>query len=154
MPAPAETLAPDVWAGIGTPMPPNSAVISPENITQIAQLGHWGKGRILTAAYTPDGAQLIALTAEGVYWYDAATAEQTAVQRYNRTLINMALSPDGQLLALAFATSWDVPTYVEVRRTADNELVSALQVEFNPPIPNNGCSLRLMETPSSPPLGN
>lgn len=130
LPAPAETLAPDVWAGIGTPMPPNSAVISTENISQIAQLGHWGKGRILTAAYTPDGTQLIALTAEGVYWYDAATAEQTAVQRYNRPLVNMALSPDGQLLALAYETSGGGPSYVEVRRTADNELVSAFYIHI------------------------
>ena len=59
----------------GTPLPENLAVISPENLTQLTELGRWGKGEILTMAYAPDGSQVAAVTSQGVYFYSTDNYE-------------------------------------------------------------------------------
>ena len=42
------------------------AVINPENLIQLSELARWGKGEILTLAYSPDGSQVAVVTSQGV----------------------------------------------------------------------------------------
>jgi hypothetical protein len=79
-PTPSPTAVPDTpiptetpTYAPGTPVPIIETVLLPENITQIEEIGRWGKGYVLDAVYSPDGTQLIVATPIGVYVYNAQT---------------------------------------------------------------------------------
>ncbi len=99
-PAADSALALAAWAGIGTPLPP-AAVISPENLGRLQEVGRWGRGRVLDAAFAPDGAILYVLTGQGVYHVDTAAGDHLAFYPHGRPLEAMALSSDGGILAVA-----------------------------------------------------
>jgi hypothetical protein len=107
------------WTGIGTAVPAALSPITADNLTELTEVARWGKGRIIEALYSPDGSQIYALTWQGVYVYDAATAQQLEFRLYSGTPSTMALSSDGQTLAVA------TPYYVELRQAATNEFITA-----------------------------
>lgn len=99
-------------------MPQVQAVLSPENITQIQEIGRWGKGNIIEAVYSPDRTQLVVGTALGVYVYESETAEQLSfIPVENMQLVSMAVSPDGQWVAMGIA-----PDQIELRSLQDGSL--------------------------------
>jgi WD40 repeat protein len=122
-PLPTVVATADIWTGIGTPMVAAQAVISPENVGELTLLGRWGKGTVLEAAYSPDGQRLVLATPLGVYFYDALTAEQQAYYPVESELIDMAIAPDWQTVAIATGYPQRV---LEVRRVADGSLLWAV----------------------------
>jgi hypothetical protein len=84
IPIPTETAVPlpEIWTAIGTPMPVVQTVLSPENITQIREIGRWGKGRVFDAVYSPDRQQVAVATALGVYIYEGSTRKSYQEKRY------------------------------------------------------------------------
>ena len=99
-------------------MPLIQAVLSLNNITDIQEVGRWGKGTIIDALYSPNGTELIVATALGVYVYDAETAVQLLfIPVENIQLASIALSPNGQLVAMGIAPDW-----IEVRQVSDGSL--------------------------------
>lgn len=99
-------------------MPPVQAVLSPENITQIQEIGRWGKGMVIDAVYSPDRTQLAVATVLGVYVYDAETAEQLSfIPVENIQLRSMAVSPDWHWVAMGIE-----PDQIEIRQLSDGSL--------------------------------
>ncbi len=116
-PLPTQTPIPtaSIWTGIGTPMPAPQAVLMPENIAQIQEIGRWGYGRVIDATYSPDGQKLAVATPLGVYFYDANTTELLATISTTSVLLSFALSPDWNYLAIGLGWPdndiqiWSVP---------------------------------------------
>ncbi|MCB0008250.1 MAG: hypothetical protein KDE04_17420 [Anaerolineales bacterium] len=122
-------------AAIGTPLPPQTQPITAANVSLLAETGRWGKGRILQAIYSPDGASLYVLTEQGLYLYETATATQLTFWPFAGSAMQaMALSPDGTMLALLAAS--EVP-FVELRAAADFRFLAAFY-----PFPNVQRELR------------
>jgi WD40 repeat protein len=94
-------------------LPLPASPITPDNLSQLVEVGRWGKGSVLEAAYSPDGSRLYVLTEQGVYLYDAATATQLAFHPNTNHPNHMALSPDGRILAIS--TNKYPYYYVELR---------------------------------------
>jgi len=108
-------------AGCGPVMPialpvtdasrPDLEIITPENVGQIREIGHWGQGRILDQALSPDGKLLAVTTTTGLYYYDANTLEQSefkfqpdlAPSQKNVIVSAIAFSPDGRFIAYALS---------------------------------------------------
>ena len=84
----------------------------PENITQIEEIGRWGKGYVLNAVYTPDGSQLVVATPLGVYVYDAETAALLRFMPAEHEVTALALSPDGQWIVVGYGGSGGVDVYL------------------------------------------
>lgn len=131
LPTPGEPL-PVSWSGIGTPVPPASEPITPENVSGLVEVGRWGKGRIMDAAYSPDGGRLFVLTEQGLYLYETATAAVSAFHSHTGRPVQMALSPDGQKLALSMGAA---PFYVEVRDANTFTLLGAFYPFDEPEMP-------------------
>lgn len=112
LPTGNETSIATSWTTIGTPLPIIDVPIAADNVDQLIEVGRWGKGWVIEAAYTPDGSQLFVLTEQGVYLYDAATASQLAFYSHAAHPNHLALSSDGKTLALSMGT---YPYYVEIR---------------------------------------
>ncbi len=74
-------------------------VISPDNITSLAEVGRLGDGYIVyEAAWAPGGNFFALATSQGVFFYDAATCEET---RFSQKLAEtLSFSPDGERLAI------------------------------------------------------
>ena len=114
------SIPPAIWTTIGTLMPPVQAILSPENITHIQEVGRWGKGKVLDAKYSPDGTELAVATALGVYVYDAETAVQLSfIPVENIQLASMAISPDWQWVAMGIE-----PDQIEIRQLSDGRLLN------------------------------
>jgi hypothetical protein len=117
---------PSIWTAIGTPMPPVQAVLSPENIDQIQEVGRWGKGKVIDAKYSPDGTQLAVATALGVYVYDTETAVQLSfIPVENIQLASMAISPDWQIVAMGIE-----PDQIEIRQLSDGRLLNTFTTPY------------------------
>ncbi len=80
-----------------TPYPMPVFAISPQNAGQVAQLAHWGKGRIYEAAYSPDWRLLAIASSDGIYLYDAGSLQE--VRFIDSLEYSVAFSPDGATLA-------------------------------------------------------
>jgi len=126
-----------IWTGIGTPMPFAHAAISPENVTQIQELGRWGKGVVLDAIYSPDGKQIAVATPLGVYFYDAETAQQLRVIQAEREMVAFSISADWQIVAMGY----DWPGGIDIWAVDDGSLLQTIETESK--------SMGLMFTPDS-----
>jgi WD40 repeat protein len=113
---------PITWTSIGTPVPPAEHAITAENVAELTEVARWGKGQVLDAVYAPDGSKLYVLTAQGVYFYETASARLLDYRPYENVPSRMALSPDGGLLAVAMQSD---PRYVELRNAVDNTFITA-----------------------------
>lgn len=123
--SPAPTVA--LWTGIGTPMPMVQVVISPENASQIQELGRWGKGSIKNAHYSLDGSQLVVATAFGVYFYDAETAQLLQFFQAREELTAFSLSDDENLLAVGY--KW--PGSIDVFEVDTGNLLLTIDTEHS-----------------------
>lgn len=74
-PLPSPTPAPEFPIRDGGTMQPSAAVISRDNLAQLAELAVWGKGVIRGIRWSADGQQIFVDTALGRYVYDAASLQ-------------------------------------------------------------------------------
>lgn len=116
-------------AGIGTAMPLAANIITADNVSTLTEVARWGKGDIHDAAYSPDGGLLYALTSQGLYVYDAATAKQLDFRPYANSPRDMALSSDGQIVAVVSQNN-----YIELRDVVSNTFITAFSPFTDPTI--------------------
>jgi len=57
-------------------VPQPAEPITPENVTRVAELARWGKGRISKVAYSEDGKTLIVTSSVGTYLYDTLSLKE------------------------------------------------------------------------------
>ncbi len=132
---PQEIPPPASVAGIGTAVPPAAGIITAENVTALTEAAQWGKGRIVDAAYSPDGSIIYALTELGVYVYDADTAQQLEYRPYDYEPRTMALSADGKTIAVVTRSN-----YIELRDAISNSFITAFS-----PFPNTDVYIRQLD---------
>jgi WD40 repeat protein len=119
--------------GAGTPVHPSLAVITPENITQLAELARWGRGVINDVAYSTDGTWIAVGTSRGIYVHDVHDfqTEPRHIEIIGGAS-TVAISPDGELVAAALLTG-----QVQIWHVADSILlytvpVHAYSLQFSP----------------------
>jgi len=99
-PLPTATPAPSIYVRDGTPLPPVSEVISPDNVDRMVELARWGQGSINEVFFSPDGKLMLVQTSMGVYAYKTGTLDEVWSNEYEEGLSAMALSPLGNVLAV------------------------------------------------------
>ncbi|MEI7987853.1 MAG: WD40 repeat domain-containing protein [Chloroflexota bacterium] len=110
-PAAAPTVAPAA-ANSGEQAPAALAMNS------IAETSHWGKGRIQSLAYSPDGKTLVVATALGLYFYDTTSWSERFVDTSGQSMYIVTFSPDGTMLAIGESNGGIV-----LRQVSDGKLV-------------------------------
>jgi WD40 repeat protein len=123
VPVPTSTLGPIAIPTVAmTVTHPELEVITPSNVQRIKQIDQWGKGNVNGVALSPDGTLVAVSTVTGIYLYDPKTASQTGYidirvgggddleTQTCPTSGNLAFSPDGSTLAIAYRdiTLWDM----------------------------------------------
>jgi WD40 repeat protein len=83
-----------------TPIVQPGAILGPDTIARLTQLGQIGRGEISQGVWAPDGAQMALATGLGVYLFDGATLEVRERLPTGYTH-HAAYSPDGTTLGLA-----------------------------------------------------
>lgn len=118
---PTPTSRPPTATPTPTPIPPTptptpivepGAILGPDTITGLMQLGQIGRGEIGQGVWAPDGAQMALATGLGVYLFDGATLELREHLPTGYTH-HAAYSPDGTTLGLAgehWYGLWDLET--------------------------------------------
>lgn len=121
--APAATLAPvPVPTAVAT-LPADLPVIAPENAAGLVQLARFGRGRIESIAWSPDGATFAVAGPAGVYLYDAATLQEIGAfaSEEQGAIYGARFSPYGDVLALLRCTAGNC--FVELWQTAGGRLI-------------------------------
>jgi len=120
---PTPTLRPPTATPTLTPIPPTptptptpivqpGAILGPNTIAGLTQLGQIGRGEINQGVWAPDGAQMALATGLGVYLFDGATLELREHLPTGYTH-HAVYSPDGTTLGLAgehWYGLWDLET--------------------------------------------
>jgi len=104
---------------VGTPLPTNVQIISPENATNLTRLAIWGQGQAQGMAVSADGKWLAVAGTQGLYIYAAGSLEQVQFVEVPYGLNAVAFSPDGAWLAAAPARAPDPFTPVALYRVSD-----------------------------------
>lgn len=104
------------------PLPP-AAVIQPVNAAHLAEFAAWRKGRLIDAAWSPDGSRLVVTSAAGLYLYDTVTWENLHFFEANFIPRRGYFSPDGRYL---LAESYDV---LRIWRLSDGEPVLTMRAK-------------------------
>lgn len=120
--APSPTVTPTATLELpvlaGTPLPQPSNVIEPENVSQLVQLAHWGDGKIVEVAWSPNDDFIAVATSEGVYLYETNTFQKVDFLRSASSITSTAFSPNGDVLAIGLGFPshaiklWDLVTNV------------------------------------------
>ena len=92
-----------------------------------------GKGWLYDIQYSPDGTQLAAAGTLGVWMYDTATHEETALfTGYGYGVAALAYAPDGSTLAAGFLNGtvrlWDPETGMSYMPSQNTDEASALSL--------------------------
>lgn len=123
-PTPTPTLAP---VGIGTPIHQSSAVIAPENVSQLTELARWGRGVINDVAYSGNGRWIAIGTTTGVYIHDAQDLNIAPLFFETAHSVHAVdISFNGDLLAIGFGFHVES---MELWRIADQQLLWAKNEE-------------------------
>ncbi len=96
-------LTPLTLAVAGTPLPPDAALIAPENMGALAPLAVWGNGRTQAGgclALSPDGKRAVIGSTLGAYVYNVETRAWERFIPTEERVEDAFFSPDGQRLAL------------------------------------------------------
>ncbi|HPH95025.1 MAG TPA: WD40 repeat domain-containing protein [Anaerolineaceae bacterium] len=104
------------------PLPP-TALIQPVNAARLAEYAAWRKGRLIDAAWSPDGSRLVVTSAAGLYLYDTATWENLHFFEANFIPRRGTFSPDGRYL---LAESYD---RLRIWRLSDGEPVLTMRAK-------------------------
>lgn len=120
---PAATFTP---ASEPTPLatlPADLPVIAPENAAGLAQRARFGKGRIESIAWSPDGATFAVAGPTGVYLYDAATLQEIGAFAAEEQggIYGARFSPQGDVLALLRCTAGNC--FVQLWQIAGGRLI-------------------------------
>jgi WD40 repeat protein len=113
-PRPTATVTPTEVSSVfqGTPVPVSQQSISPENAGKLMKLSRWGKGIPQRMVWQGDGQGLMIASTGGLAFFDANNLTETRFIEMNRAAHQMAASPDGKMLALAFQDGalelWDM----------------------------------------------
>jgi WD40 repeat protein len=122
------------------PAPANPPVVAPTNppvaeqakpqvaapaaqgvMNTISEIGRWGKGRVQSIAYSPDGKTLAVGTALGLYFYDTTSWNERYVDTADEALYTMAFSSDGTMLAVGTSDG-----NINLRQVSDGKLVRSM----------------------------
>lgn len=107
---------------IATGHPPhqdNSQVIMAENANRLAQIGHLGNGRAISAEFTADGQTLVVLGTLGIWLYDQSdpTASPRLLESTHDGVHSMAVHPIENTLAMGnrdgTISFWDIESGTE-----------------------------------------
>lgn len=113
---------PPLAAGTQAEPPPElSGAVSAGEIDRLALLGQWGRGEARQAFFSPDGGQLALLTSQGVAFFDTGTWEQQRIMPAESTAVQVAFSPDWQVMA------WSSGPDIRLLRVSDGRLMQNLQ---------------------------
>jgi WD40 repeat protein len=112
---PAPTFTPTT-----VPTPADPLVISPENVTAVSQIFQWGKGRIDTISWSPDGTKFAVGTPVGIYLYDAETLQE--IQVIDAAANYVSFSPQGDILAASSGCT-DGGCYMGLWQASSGQLV-------------------------------
>lgn len=80
-------------------VPPGREILSESNVTNIAELGRFGRGWPAAISYSPDGAQLAMGTALGIEILQTKTGEFRTLYLSDSPILAVQFSPDGRWIA-------------------------------------------------------
>lgn len=107
-------------------MPPAQAPITLDNLSQLNELGRWGKGEITKAVYSPNGQHLAVRTGLGIYIYLADTGEQFTFLPLIDPLAQIIYADNSQTMVISTLdgiTFYETATYTSIRSlTVEGEL--------------------------------
>jgi WD40 repeat protein len=133
-PLPTATPSPTfVPASVGTPVHQSENAITIENVDQLTELAHWGRGVINDVAYSGNGRWIAVATTTGVYIHDA---QDLSIEPHffeasdNVRLVDISLNGDMMAMALDTRTIelWDVAQHEQIWTKEEQ----AHELQFSP----------------------
>src|SRR4051812_46424049 len=100
--------------------PPGAEPITAETAGRVTRLARWGHGEPRRIAYSADGTVLAVGSWVGVAVYDAATLTERRVLETDEAVLDLAVSADGSVVAVAGS---DSEGGTQVWRVADGALL-------------------------------
>lgn len=115
-PVPTPTQSLPVRDGTLIPTPNTNTALS--GSLKFREIVRWGRGRIASAAWSPDGKYLFVSDLTGLYLYDFPGLQLIASRVPYNPVYNAAFSPDGQRLAFIGKDLelWDVETFASIAK--------------------------------------
>jgi WD40 repeat protein len=150
---PVATFAPDSVPTAVATLPADLPVIAPENASGLTELARFGKGRIESIAWSPDGATFAVAGPTGVYLYDAATLQEVANfgDGGQGAIYAARFSPQGDVLALLRCSGGDC--FVELWQTVGGQLIRTFSTLDQLPIfTTDGQTIIFMQSADPAPL--
>ncbi|MCA9946011.1 MAG: WD40 repeat domain-containing protein [Anaerolineales bacterium] len=129
-PTPTPTLVPVLS---GTAVPPSTAAIIPENVSQVTELARWGRGVINDVAVSGNGRWLAVGTTTGVYIHDAQ--DLTIEPRFFETpdsVTALAISYEGDLVAMSFNQRTFELWNIQTNNRLEHREGFTEQIQFSP----------------------
>lgn len=85
----------------GASLPNSGITISPQTINQLKQVAIGNIGMVNDVSFSADGKILAAASESRIYLYNTITLKELRVIKTDRPITDIAISPDGQILAFA-----------------------------------------------------
>jgi WD40 repeat protein len=115
-----EAPLPDNEVFLSGPLVLPADVISTQNVGQLSELAHIGKGWLGQVIFSPDGNLLIAPASLGVYFLNGQNLAEVQFLPMDKPVFRAAYSPNGSLLALA------VGYEIQIYSLSESRLVASL----------------------------
>jgi WD40 repeat protein len=100
-----------------TPIPDQEASLSLASVARMEEIARLGGGRVVSVDWSPGGKLLVVATSRGVELYDVPTLRLKRYLRAPSMLFSVAVSPDGNLLAMGLMNGglylWHIPTVLD-----------------------------------------
>jgi len=107
------------------PVPRPAGPITPQNASQVVELGRWGKGPVVDLAWSPDGRLIAVASPLGIYFYDSQSLAEVRHAETAARVWSVEFSPDGQYLATLG------PRTLQWWRVQDGELLHTVEGEVD-----------------------